>query len=199
MNAGTTFLLVRHAMTDEAGSIFSGRRSGVSLNQTGREQALAVADKLAPWSVAAIYSSPRTRAVQTAEAIGSATGKTPVTDVAFDELDCGDWTGRPFSELQSDTAFHNFNTFRSAARPPGGESVLQLMARMVAGLEKCCVRHPGGTVAVVSHAEPIRSVIAYFAGSPLDLMLRFEISPASVSGVRISSSEATLLFVNQTV
>ncbi len=66
---------------------------------------------------------------------------------------------------------------------PGGESFQGCQARIVAELEAIRNAHPGQTVAVVSHADPIKMAVAYYLGLPLDLFQRLSISPASVTAL----------------
>jgi probable phosphoglycerate mutase len=68
--------------------------------------------------------------------------------------------------------------------------------RIVSGLHKICENHKDQVVAVVSHADLIRSAIAWFTGIPLDMMNRIEISPASVSIIEIYNSSAKLMLLN---
>lgn len=192
----TRFLLIRHAATDALGQRFSGRLPGVLLNAAGRAQASQLATWLATAPLAAVYSSPLERARATAAPLAAAHGLTPVVDEAFTELDLGEWTDRPFANLQGDPHFHLFNSFRSGARVPGGELMLEAQARAVAGLLRLAGQHPGATVAVVSHSDVLKAAVAYFAGVPLDLMQRLEISPASVSVVEIYAETARIITLN---
>src|SRR5919198_923380 len=58
--------------------------------------------------------------------------------------------------------------------------------------------HPGAVVVAVSHGDVIRSLVAHYAGMPIDLLLRLEISPASVSAVRLEAHGPRLLWINAT-
>ena len=64
-------------------------------------------------------------------------------------------------------------------------------------LERLSAQHEGETVAVVSHADPLRAVLAYYMGIPLDLMLRFEIGPSSVSVVEMGETPRVLCVNHQ--
>lgn len=175
-----TLLLVRHAMCDPVGQRLAGRMQGIPLNATGRAQASHVARQLAREPIAAVYTSPRERARETATAVALASG-CPVVDLAgLDELDFGQWTGRSFHDLQSEPEWQRFNTHRSTARVPGGESMLQAQARAVAVVESLREPHSGETAVLVSHLDILRSVIAHYLGMPLDHLLRIEIAPASL-------------------
>jgi len=83
--------------------------------------------------------------------------------------------------LESDAKWRLFNSYRSGARVPGGESMLEVQVRAVTELARLRLRHEGAAVAVVSHAEWIRSAVMHALGMSLDLFGRLEIGPASVS------------------
>lgn len=194
----TRFLLIRHAVTDAVGHHFSGRQPGVPLNAAGLVQAQHLARRLAPVSLAAVYTSPLERTLQTATPIAQAHDLTPINCDDFLELDLGEWTGQPFTALHDDPQFHLFNAFRSNTRVPGGELMLEAQTRIVAGLARLAARHPQATVAVVSHSDLLKAAVAYYAGIPLDLFQRLEISPASVSTLELYPETARLTGLNDT-
>jgi probable phosphoglycerate mutase len=192
----TTFLLIRHAATAAVGKKLSGRTAGVHLNETGQMQAQQLAERLAKVPLAAIYSSPLERAVETAEPVAKGHYLETVINKDFIEIDFGEWTNCSFEDLQHQQPFQLFNSFRSCTRIPGGELMLEAQARIVAGLQKLCVQHQNETVAVVSHSDLIKAAIAYYAGIHLDLFQRIEISPASVSIVEVYKETARITLVN---
>ena len=114
----------------------------------------------------------------------------------FQEIDFGEWTGAGFDSLATEVEFQRFNSFRSHARIPGGETMLEAQVRMVGGLQKLCALHRGQTVAVVSHSDMIKAAVAYYLGIPLDLFQRIEIGPGSVSVVEVYDETARVLLVN---
>ena len=192
----TRFLLIRHALTDSVGKRLSGRTPGVPLNALGHQQATSLAQRLADLSISAIYSSPLERAVQTTEPVAELFKLDKVIAEDFLEIDFGQWTNLTFAELDNDPQFKLFNSFRSSTRIPGGELMLEAQARIINGLDKLRHQHPGETVAVVSHSDLIKSAIAYYAGTALELFQRFEISPASVSVVELYDETARIVTVN---
>jgi probable phosphoglycerate mutase len=112
------------------------------------------------------------------------------------EIHIGEWQGMSFDWLEKREDWRRFNAFRSGSRPPGGESMLEVQTRMVAQIACLRARHSDGTVAIVSHADPLRALITYFLGMPLDSMLRLEISPGSLSVVQLSDWDVRLLCLN---
>jgi probable phosphoglycerate mutase len=192
-----TLLLIRHAAHVELGRTLTGRRRDVALSHEGLEQAEIVADLLAVEPLAAVYSSPRERAYYTARSIAEAHElKVGIVD-ALDEIDFGDWTGVPFNDLEGDPIWNEWNEARETARPPGGESMAEAVARTAAALEGIAADHPGASVACITHCDIIRGAVAHYLGLPLGNMLRFDIDPASVTRIALGSWGARILTVNE--
>jgi probable phosphomutase (TIGR03848 family) len=194
----TTFWLIRHAETDAIGRFLAGRMAGVHLNPAGRLQAERLVSRLERTAVDAIYSSPLERALETAEPLARERGLAIQPCEAANELDLGEWTGKSFKELEARAEWHRFNTVRSLTRIPGGELMLDVQARIVSELDCLRHRHPSHNVAVVSHGDVIKGAVAHYAGIPLDLFHRIEISPASVSVIEVDDHGPRILRVNHT-
>lgn len=193
----TTFLLIRHASCAGLGQTLWGRAQGVCLNETGRMEAQRLADRLRGITLQAIYSSPLERALETAETIARSMKLEVSKNSAFDEVDFGDWTGKSFDTLASDERWRRFNSVRSTTRIPGGESFLEVQARVIAELEKLSAQ-ANERVAIVSHADVIKAALGYFTATPIDLLQRIEISPCSVSIVAMNQGDPRLLTINNT-
>jgi probable phosphomutase (TIGR03848 family) len=194
----TTIFLIRHAETDAVGNWIAGRSPGVHLNRVGLTQAQRLAEGLAGVPFAAMYSSPIERAVETAEPLADGLGLPVVERQALSEIDFGEWTGRTLAELDADRGWRLFNSFRSSYPIPGGESMIRVQARIVAEITCLARLHPSQTIAAVSHGDVIRAAVAHYAGIPLDLLERFEISPASVTILKLSEETAVLTRLNDT-
>jgi probable phosphoglycerate mutase len=116
----------------------------------------------------------------------------------FTELNFGQWTNKTIEELITDDEFRRFNIFRSVTPPPGGELMPAAQARMVGGIQQLSQQHPNELIAIVSHSDLIKSVVAYYAGIHLDLMQRLEIEPASVSILVVYPETARITRLNDT-
>jgi probable phosphomutase (TIGR03848 family) len=197
-NVVTTFLLIRHAHHDSLGRAIIGRMPGVGLSREGESQAERLAERMAALRVDRIYSSPLERAQATAAVIAGRLGLEVHTCEAIDEIEFGQWQGRTLEDLEDEPGWQRFNRFRSGTCASGGEFLLQVQARMVRAMEDLHAQFPEGSIALVGHADPIKAVIACYAGIPLDLMLRIEISPASVSIVSLDAYGPRILCVNHT-
>lgn len=192
----TTFFLVRHAEHRVQGAKLVGRMPGIGLSELGRRQAERLGQDFAGMPIEAVHTGPLDRAVATARAIGTRIGCEPVVTEALDEVDFGAWTGRTFAELEPEPPWRMWNSFRSGSRPPGGEAMLDVQQRAVGFLERLRREHGETHMVLVSHADVIRAVLAYHLGMPLDLMLRLEVAPASVSTLVVTDWDARLLGLN---
>lgn len=192
----TICLLIRHATTDHVGRVLGGWTPGVHLDALGIAQAEALAVRLEPVPLAAVYASPLERAQETAARI-AARRRIDVQEAAeAGEVRFGEWSGRSFADLAGESAWQRWNHMRSVARAPGGETALEVQARIVALLERLRVAHPNACIAVVSHADVIKLALAHVLGSPIELMRRIEISPASVSTLALDDGDVRVLGMN---
>jgi probable phosphoglycerate mutase len=189
-------LLIRHAEHALVGHTLVGRDNNeVHLSQTGRSQAAALAQLLSGEPIDCIQSSPRLRCIETAEAFADAFDLPVLVESALDEVDFGDWTGARFDALARDVRWHKWNTRRSRSRPPGGESMLNAQQRIVRHLEFLRRRYPDRTIAIISHAEPIRAAWLHYKRLPLDCWRDFDVAPASVTRLELpSAAMATFVY-----
>jgi probable phosphoglycerate mutase len=193
----TIFFLIRHGTNDLIESnILAGRAPAVHLNDQGRRQAEELAGYLAQQPLTAIYSSPLERTMETAEPLARRLGKSVQVLPDINEVEFGNWTGRSFDALSNDPRWRSFNLARSSTRIPSGEIILEVQLRMIVALERLREEHPGEMVALVSHGDPIRSVVAHCLNMPLDAILRFTVSPASVSLVDFTYDVPQVLCLN---
>lgn len=196
MTAPTTLHLIRHATYGLVGNTLAGRSPGHHLGPEGRRQAEAVAADLARRPLAAVVASPLERTQETAAPIAARHGLTVAIDPGLNEVAFGHWTGARFDDLAGRADWQAFNSFRSMASVPGGESMLDAQARAVAALLRLRAAWPNAEVAVVSHADVVRAMLAHLLGISLDLFHRLDIAPASRSVVILHDGDAQVLGVN---
>jgi broad specificity phosphatase PhoE len=166
--------LARHGQTAYN---LEGRFQGqlpVPLDETGREQAVDLAERAAAYGFRALWCSPLLRARETAAVVADRIGLDPIEDPRLMETDAGDWTNRSFTEVQAE-APEQFAAF-AAADPsfafPGGESFSEQEERVAAALEE--VERRELPALVVCHGMVIRAALAGRAGHPVE---RFERVP----------------------
>ena len=193
-----TLLLIRHAVVATTGKRLYGTSPGVHLSDRGREQAARLAERLRAIRLAAVYSSPLERCLETAEPLvaGRALEVTVLPELG--EVDMGSWTGRTFASLSRLPAWRLSRTQPSAFRFPEGEALLEVQARVIDSVGKIARRHRRDTAAVVTHGDPIRLALAHFAGIHFDLFQRLEVAPASVSALALGDGPPRILRINDT-
>jgi len=193
-----TILLIRHGENDYVKKgILPGQTPGIHLNDKGRSQAQALAERLGQAPIIAIYSSPLERAVETAEPIALALGLEITIRPGLVETDCGEWQGKSLKSLRRLKAWRAVQSTPSLFRFPGGESFAECQARMVNEIEALRLGHEDKDLfACVSHADPIRLAVAYYLGLSLDHFQRLSAAPASITALYIGGMGSRLLTLN---
>jgi len=208
-----TVLLVRHGRTTaNVSGVLAGWTAGVGLDDTGREQAQALAARVAAANlpVSRIVSSPLQRCQETADLVAerAAPGIPVGLDDRLGECRYGAWTGRKLSELAKEDLWRVVQDQPSGARFPDGEDYqgesmagMQSRALEVVRQVDAEVRAASGADAIwvaVSHGDVIKAILADAAGAHLDQFQRIQVDPASVSVVRYTSRRPFLLRSNDT-
>lgn len=155
-------LLARHGETaDNRDRRFQGQKD-VPLNDTGREQARALAEAARGEGLVALYTSPLSRARETAEIVGAELGLEPRPDDRLKEVDVGDWEGRLKDDIarEDPDGWAAFGRGGEEWRFPGGESLPQQQKRVIAALVD--ITQAGDLPAlVVCHRGVIRAALAH--------------------------------------
>ena len=149
--------IVRHGQTSaNVDGVWHGS-TNTALTDHGRRQAAAVGAHIEAnyQPIAYVYASPLDRAHQTAQAIATPLGLTPILDDELVEFDLGDWEGMGFKELTEDKRlFQNMSADPHFA-PHGGESPKQVGDRLAGALTRLAAAHPGERIVVVSHGAAL--------------------------------------------
>jgi broad specificity phosphatase PhoE len=167
------------------------------------EEAEQAALHLAAWRalwppLEAIYSSPLRRARETASVLAK------VLDVQVEEIgdladtDAGEWAGQELKQLAKRPEWATVMHHPSGFCFPGGEALVAMAARAVATARAIAAKHPGKVAVAVSHADPIKAVLADALGMHLDMFQRVMVAPASVSVVCYSPTGPRVLEANWT-
>jgi probable phosphomutase (TIGR03848 family) len=193
-----TVLLVRHGRsTANTSGVLAGWTPGVQLDDHGRDQAAALALRLAPLPIVAAVSSPLERCQQTALTLlgepgpGGQPRPELATDDQLGECRYGDWTGQKIADLVKDPLWRVVQAHPSAVTFPGtgGESMLAMQQRAVDAIRRhdAAVTAAHGEHAIwmaVSHGDVIKAILADALGMHLDAFQRLMVDPCSVSVVR---------------
>jgi broad specificity phosphatase PhoE len=160
----TTVYLARHGESDWNVERRWQGHADRPLTERGREQAEALAARLADVDLDAIYSSDLRRAWETAEAVGRARGLEVVRLPELREVHVGSWCG-----LTRDECAERFPEAFGRWQAGGfgwedGESYEEMGERILRAVRRLAGRHPDGAILVVSHGGPIRAVHAEALG-----------------------------------
>jgi broad specificity phosphatase PhoE len=199
----TAIVLVRHGETVwHADNRYAGS-SDVPLTPAGIGQA----ERLARWArgagLAAIYSSPLSRAGETAAAVARATGLEPRRDERLRELDFGEAEGLTTADMEAafPAALRAFRGDPSAHHLPDGEDPQRAADRGVACLREIAAAHPAGRVLVVAHSTLKRLVLCRLLGIPLSEYRRVfpSVGNCALTEIRLKDEEVSLLEFNTPV
>jgi broad specificity phosphatase PhoE len=189
-------VLVRHGLTDwnEDGRLLG--RIDVGLNERGRAQAAAAAEALEPWSIAAVYSSPQRRTLETAEPIAARGGLSAIVEEGLDEVWLSEaWQGKTVAELRGDVDLER--TLLDPMHRGGSiEPIAEVEKRAVASVHRIREAHSGETVVIVSHGDPLRTILTHYLGIPLEGFRRLAVDNGSISILRFGRRGVRLAHLN---
>jgi broad specificity phosphatase PhoE len=198
----TRLLLVRHGATtatDEGR--FSGS-SGADLSDEGRRQATRLGARLAREPITALYSSPLSRAFDTARIIGARVGLAPIVRDALREIGHGHWEGKKRADVEREFAveYAAWEADPFTFAPQDGESGVAVLARALPVIREIVTAHPGGQVVVVSHKATLRLILSSLLGfDARGYRDRLDQSPACLNVVDFKDPvRARLMLFNDT-
>jgi broad specificity phosphatase PhoE len=189
--------LVRHGeSTWNSARRFQGGRDA-PLSPRGRVQARALATGLASVQFDALYTSPLSRARDTAAPCGAMLGLEPIPVDDLREIGLGDWEGLTLETVLAQDGEHYERWLREplAHAPRGGESMTALAARVQGALAHVEGRHPRGRVLVVSHGGVIASALCGWLGRSLNTIWTLGLANASIT--RVDLPEGRVLALNE--
>lgn len=196
----THILLIRHAVNDfvKTGKL-AGRTPGVHLNEDGKAQAEALGLRLAGAKIHQIISSPLDRTMETAQAVLQHHPKLELQlNNEIGEVDYGDWQGASIASLRHRKMWEVIQEYPTRAYFPNGEAMRDVQTRAVNEIERLAREYPTHTIAIFSHADLIKMVVAHYLGMHLDVFQRIVISPASITGIQLGHSRPFITTVNDT-
>ena len=192
----TTFYLVRHGANDLLGERLAGRLPNVRLNETGIAQAKRISERLEKLGITHVISSPMERCHETAQPLAAALALAIEISEALNEVDFGDWQGARMKDLDADERWRKWNSFRTGHFLPHGESMIAIQARMAEEMIRLRNKFSDQHLALFSHGDPIRAVLCYWLGMPLDFIPRLEVAPGSICEVAVDSDTAIVRRIN---
>jgi len=199
----TTLFLVRNADTDFTRDGRVAGRRDIGLSAAGRAQAANIRDRLvaAKPEIVEILASPLPRAVETAEIIAAPLGHGVVRDPRLIDFDAGRWEAQSHKDIGASPEYQRFIADPIAEQIPGGEKIGDVRDRIVSSVSQALADNElGANILIVSHAGPLRVLLAHYLGMNLVHYHRLRLSPASVSVLRFESEHGVprILTINCT-
>lgn len=185
-------LLVRHGETDWNKELrYQGQRD-VSLNATGIRQAHRAGEILKDYKPSALFASDLTRTFQTAEIIGKIIGLSPKREPRLREIHFGEWEGKTYPEVLElyPDEVKRWRECPLEAQVPGGETLRDVLRRILESLEDICSQTEGNVV-IVTHGGPIRLLLCHIGAE--GAMWEYPVKPGSVTVVENEGGKMRLL------
>lgn len=197
----TTIILVRHGQTEwNRNERFRGR-ADIPLNQTGLEQAEATGVSIAArWQPVAIYASPLSRAMQTAQATARYFELPVQPLIGLIDIDYSQWQGLSPDEARErwPEQVDNWYMAPEKALIPGGETLQDLRTRLMATLNQICKKHPDETIMLVGHTVVNRIMLLGVLGLGNERFWRIRQDTCAINIIEWDGNDFTLVFLNDT-
>ena len=197
----TKLILIRHGHVQGISPERFRGRAELPLTDLGRREAELTAQRIAAaWRPAAVYTSPMSRAVDTGAAVGKPFGLSPSAMPGLNDIDYGDWQGLTTEKVHARWPGELDTWYRHPdwAALPHGETLQQVLARVVAALREVLRNHPDDTVVLVAHDSVNRVLLLHALELPLSRYWRFKQSPCCINELDFAAAGFLILGINQT-
>jgi alpha-ribazole phosphatase len=196
----TSIYLVRHGQTAwNKEEIFRGR-TDVPLDETGRKQAELAGQYFKGMEIHAVYSSPLSRARETAEAIARVHHLKVEPLEAMTDMSFGDWEGHAHQEVREKDAetYRQWVESPHVVRLPGGESLDDVRARSMTSLEELVRNQPGKKLVLVSHRVVCKVLICAILGLDNSHFWQITQDTAAINLIQYKNGKYILSLMNET-
>jgi broad specificity phosphatase PhoE len=184
----TTLFLIRNGDTDFSRDRRVAGRRDIGLSAAGRAQAEEMRHRFKGIDIAEVLASPLPRAVETAEILAAPLGMGVVRDPRLTDFAAGQWEGRRLDEIAASEEYRRFLVNPLEQSIPGGEKLVDARDRIVSAVTQALSDNElGANILIVSHAGPLRLVLAHYLGMDIINYHRLRLSPASMSVLRFES------------
>jgi broad specificity phosphatase PhoE len=191
-------ILIRHGETAwNRKEVFRGRRD-VELGERGRRQAQLLAEALRGDPIEGVYSSPLSRALDTARPLAETHALQVSLDERLTDMSFGEWEGRPREEVEQADSAH-YRTWLAEPhvfRAPEGESFADVLGRVWPALGEIAARHRDGGAAVISHRVVCKLLLCAALGAGEAAFWRVRLDTASISRLHTSGDHWVVTSIN---
>lgn len=194
-------LLTRHGQTPWNTQMRIQGRTDIPLSDIGHAQAARFAKRLASHRIDSIYTSPLSRAMETACILAQPHELSPISTPLMLERDFGSWEGLPYAELKerfpAQTAQWELNPAEYV--PPGAEPLLDVLRRCEEFLAAIRQAHAyEETLLIVGHSVPLRLLLSTLIGLPTSKLHSIKLDNTSYTMLHLGRKRNTLLVLNDT-
>jgi len=198
----TRIVIIRHGQTawnEGEGERFRGRAK-LDLDEKGARQAESTATRIAQWEIAAIYSSPLKRALDTAKILADPLKLYPQLLEGLIDIDYGKWQGLSLKEAAADNnqLYELWLKSPQLVTFPQGESLEQVKRRVVATVETLVPRHQGQTIVLVSHKVVCKVLFCNLLGLDISHFWKVQQDPCAISIVEMWNTSLVITVLNDT-
>jgi len=192
-------IFLRHAQAENnAKRILAGRTEGVHLTKTGVEQAEQIAKYLKPLDISAIYSSPIERASHTAEIVAKNRSLEVVLDERLTEIDMGKFTRMNYDDMfaKYGNIFLKFYENDPVISEHEVETFPDVQKRVLDMIEHVLKKHNNENVILVTHMDPIKSMLAKVMNLVPETLFELIIANASLTIIKEQDKIFSLSAIN---
>ncbi len=193
------FLFLRHAQAkNNVERILAGRTSGYPLTELGIRQAEKISDFLNPFNISRVYSSPIERAEHTAKIVSKKLGLDYNIDERLTEIDMGIFSGMPYEEMftKHGNMFLKFYEGNPIVEKNGIETFANVKKRVLDMVDHCSRKYNSENILLVTHMDPIKSMISTVLQSRPESLYELVIRNASLTILKKEQSNLSLVAIN---
>ena len=196
----TAIILIRHGETDwNREQVFRGRID-VALNEVGLTQARAVQESLKDTEIDGIYSSPLSRAFETATIVGDNRNVEVRGEEGLIDIDFGAWQGLSHQKVKEEykDLYETWLAQPDLVTFPDGESLKEVRIRSMESLEEVIKNNPGKTLALVSHRVVLKVLLCTILGLELSRFWYLRQDTCAINRVEYKDGNYLLTLLNDT-
>jgi len=193
------FLFLRHGQAkNNVERILAGRTKGFPLTELGTHQAENIGDFLMPFNISKVYCSPIERAEQTARIVGKKVGVNCTIDQRLTEIDMGAFAGMHYDEMfaKHGNVFLKFYQGHPIIETNGIETFASVKERILDMITQCARKHNEETILLVTHMDPIKSIISTILQPAPESLYEMIIRNASLTILKNDQSSFSLMAIN---
>ncbi|SHH28636.1 histidine phosphatase family protein [Tepidibacter thalassicus] len=192
------FIFVRHGTTVDNENMRLAGFIDSKLSDIGKEQVKKTSIRLRDEKIDCIYSSPLSRAVETAREIANLKNLEIKICDNFREMNFGDFDGLTFKEIQDsyEDEFNKLKKYRFKYRFPNGENMIEFHSRVSNEIDNIIKKHDKQTILIVAHSGVIRSSLSHLLSKDHIYHWNFKVDNCSITIVEVIDSFAIIHSLN---